>query len=62
MIHWNEYKKYKTTALAYMANGFSENTDIYIEVLKYKLKKITKEQCVENIINLLSNGEHFKPL
>ena len=62
MIHWHEYKKYKQMAERYLNEGDSNNVDIQIEVLKFKLRQITEEQSIENIINVLSEGEHFKPL
>jgi hypothetical protein len=60
LIYWNQYKVLKQMAERHIKNEDSLNDDIQIEVLKFKLNKISKEQCIENIINVLSNGEHFK--
>jgi hypothetical protein len=46
----------------YLEQGFSLNTEVQIEIYKFKLEKITREQAIENLINVLSDGEHFKPL
>jgi HEAT repeat protein len=60
MIYWHEYKKYKQMAERYLTDEISQNVDIQIEIYKFTLGKITKEQAIENIINALSDGEHFK--
>ena len=60
MIYWNQYKVLKQMAERHLLNEDSRNDDIQIEILKFKLHKISKEQCIENIINVLSLGEHFK--
>lgn len=44
----------------YLTDEISQNVDIQIEIYKFTLGKITKEQAIENIINALSDGEHFK--
>jgi len=62
MIYWSEYKQYKVLAEKFIRDESSSNLDIEIEVLKLKTRRITQEQAIENIINVLSNGEHFKPL
>lgn len=61
MIFWDEYKKHKATAIRVINEG-SKKDEVQIEVLKYKLNEQTYEQTVENIINILSGYEHFKPL
>ena len=61
MIFWNEYKQYKATAERLLVEG-SNNTYIQIQVLKFQLKKITREEAIEEIIDILSNREHKKPL
>ena len=60
MIYWHEYKKYKQMAERYLTDEISQNVDIQIEIYKFTLGKITKEQAIENIINALSDSEHFK--
>jgi len=62
MIYWSEYKMYKKVAERHLKEEDSQNVDIQIEVLKFKLRQTTQEQSIENIINVLSGGEHFKPL
>jgi len=60
MIYWHEYKEYKKTAELLLGGKITENVDLKIEVLKCTLGKVPKEQSIENIINILSNGEHYK--
>ena len=62
MIYWNEYKEYKKVAEKMVKNRDFKIEDVQMEIYKMELNQISKEQCVENIINILSNGEHFKPL
>jgi hypothetical protein len=62
MIYWNEYKQYKVLAEKFIKEESSRNLDIEIEVLKLKTRRITQDEAIENIINIISNGEHFKPL
>jgi len=62
MIEWNNYKVFKLKAERFLQEGYSKNDYIQIEILKFKLNRISKEQSIENIINILSDGEHFKPL
>jgi hypothetical protein len=61
MIYWHEYKQYKIEAEKLLADG-SDNDEIEIQVLKYRLKEITREQATEQIINILSNYEHLNSL
>jgi uncharacterized membrane protein len=62
MIYWQEYKQYKRLAEGYLKDQISLNTDVQIEIYKFMLNQVSREQAIENIINVLSGGEHFKPL
>jgi hypothetical protein len=62
VIHWNEYKELRKIAEDCIKNRIFENEDVQIEIYSLELNRISKEQCVENLINIFSKGEHFKPL
>ena len=61
MLWLDEYKKYKTIAVRMIGDGDSNNIDIKIKIFEYKLGRITEDQAIDTIINILSNGEHKKP-
>lgn len=60
MIFWHEYKQFKIVAERAIANG-SNNNAVQNEVLKLQLEYITRDECIENIIEILSDYEHVNP-
>jgi len=61
MLWLHEYKEFKIMAERLIEIGDSGNVFIKAELLKFQLNKISEKQCLNNLINILSNGEHFKP-
>jgi len=60
MIWLHEYKQYKQMAEQYIKDGMSLNIGVQIQILKYELKQTTYEEAIENIIYVLSDGQHQK--
>jgi hypothetical protein len=61
MIFWEQYKQLKKIAEKAIALGVSEDFEVIIAVREFQTGVSTKEKCIEDIINILSGGEHYKP-
>lgn len=62
MIFWEQYKKLKAVAVKAIATSCSDDFEVIIAIRELQQGAFTKEETIENIINILSNGEHYKPL
>lgn len=62
MIQWQQYKEYKVIALRLIDSGYSVNSNIQHEIDCLFEDLQSEHETVENIINILSNYEHKKPL
>lgn len=62
MIFWNEYKKFKLVAQYFVDTGVTSNLDIQVQLDRLYEGNQNEEKTIENIINILSNGDHFAPL
>lgn len=62
MIYWNEYKKYKVIAESMIDTGAGGNAASTKELMKLFRNEQTRDQTIENLINILSGGQHFAPL
>lgn len=62
MLFWHEYKIYREKAETIVLQPDSDNQEIAYELHMLKIKKQSKEKTIENIINILSEGQHYAPL
>lgn len=60
MIFWEKYKAFKKIAENALLTGHSDDFTVLIAIREFQTKAITREKAIEEIINILSDGEHYK--
>lgn len=62
MLWWADYKKYRAQAEEILKSNFSDVPQIFFEICLVNEGKTSKDKAIENIIDILSNGQHYAPL